>query len=116
MFQKEIAQLDNDTANLIRPDAKKWKNKSIFQVLLQYRASRVSRSDQLVVTGIITKIEENITLIIIELQINIFNQNLVHELQKCNEEIDLEKVDPAAKLDSWLGDKKTFGLKTSLQF
>lgn len=40
LINKDSGQIDDDTAKFIRPFAKKWKNKSMFQVLLQYRSAK----------------------------------------------------------------------------
>lgn len=40
LVNKESGLLDKETAEFLRPFAKKWKNKSVFQVLLQYRSAK----------------------------------------------------------------------------
>lgn len=40
LINKESGLLDKETAEFLQPFAKKWKNKSLFQVLLQYRSAK----------------------------------------------------------------------------
>jgi len=40
LVNEKSGQLNENTADFIRPYAKKWREKSIFQVLLHYRAAR----------------------------------------------------------------------------
>jgi hypothetical protein len=40
LINSKTGKIDGETAKFIEPFASKWKNKSIFQVLLQYRSFR----------------------------------------------------------------------------
>lgn len=40
LISKSTGQIDEETANFLKRFAMKWKSRSIFQVLLQYRAVR----------------------------------------------------------------------------
>lgn len=54
LLNLKTGQIDNETATFIRTYAKRWKEKSIFQVLLHYRAARyqdlVNLSQQVFIT------------------------------------------------------------------
>lgn len=40
LVNKRTGKIDNETFAFVKNYAKRWKGKSIFQVLLQYRAAR----------------------------------------------------------------------------
>lgn len=40
----------------------------------------------------------------------------MYELQQCIEEVDLDKVDPQARSDTWLGEKKPSVWKLPFRF
>ncbi|XP_071448821.1 neither inactivation nor afterpotential protein C isoform X2 [Hetaerina americana] len=67
--------LDEVTANFIREYCHRWKAKSIFQVLLHYRAAR--RQD----------------LVYFSQQVHLYNQSSISRLQHCRYEVPLSNVD-----------------------
>ncbi|KAG8229836.1 hypothetical protein J437_LFUL008804, partial [Ladona fulva] len=71
--------LDEVTVNFIREYCYRWKAKSIFQVLLHYRAAR--RHD----------------LVYFSQQVHLFNQFCVSGLQGCRKEVPLTNIDSSNK-------------------
>ncbi|XP_013181389.1 PREDICTED: neither inactivation nor afterpotential protein C isoform X2 [Papilio xuthus] len=78
-------QIDEETATFLKRYAMKWKSRSIFQVLLQYRAMRYQ------------------DLVHFSQQIHIYNQALVEGLVTTNTSVTLDKIDPNAKEITYLG-------------
>ncbi|KAI4465640.1 hypothetical protein MML48_3g00022028 [Holotrichia oblita] len=76
--------LDGETRDFIKPFADKWKNKSLFQVILQYRAAKQHE------------------LFNFAQQVHFFNQKCVHNLQSISNPIDLESVEIKAHASTWL--------------
>lgn len=85
--------LDKETKEFIRFYCKKWKAKSIFQVLLQYRAARYQ------------------DLFSFSQQVHLYNQNVINYLDQINIEINIDVVDEKANCCSWIGDQKPAVLK-----
>ncbi|XP_046386617.1 neither inactivation nor afterpotential protein C isoform X2 [Ischnura elegans] len=67
--------MDEVTVNFIREFCHRWKAKSIFQVLLHYRAAR--RQD----------------LVYYSQQVHLYNQSTISRLQQCRYEVPLSNVD-----------------------
>lgn len=86
-------KLDASTCRFIRIYASKWKAKTMFQVLLQYRAARYH------------------DLFNFSQQVHLFNQQAVCALQRFNNNIGLDLVDRHAKPQGWLGEIKPSVLK-----
>ncbi|GJQ69847.1 putative myosin [Trypoxylus dichotomus] len=76
--------LDEETRDFIKPYAEKWKNKSLFQIILQYRASKQHE------------------LFNFAQQVHFFNQKCVHSLQSINQPIALQNVERKAQASAWL--------------
>ncbi|KAF5269227.1 hypothetical protein FQR65_LT02528 [Abscondita terminalis] len=85
-------QIDNDSKKLVRYFYTKWRSKSVYQVLLQYRASQYQ------------------DLYNLSQQVHLYNQYVINELNSCGE-IDLKSVDESAQMDTWLGHAKPPVLK-----
>ncbi|XP_013133964.1 PREDICTED: neither inactivation nor afterpotential protein C isoform X1 [Papilio polytes] len=85
LINKTSGQIDEETASFLKRYAMKWKSRSIFQVLLQYRAMRYQ------------------DLVHFSQQIHIFNQALVEGLVTTNTSVSLDKIDPNAKEATYLG-------------
>ncbi|XP_017777903.1 PREDICTED: neither inactivation nor afterpotential protein C [Nicrophorus vespilloides] len=93
LVESQYEKLDADTCNFIRFFCMKWKAKSIFQVLLQYRAATHHE------------------LFNLSQQIHLFNQHLVYNLQKFNNNIGRDLIDSHAQPSTWLGERKPAILK-----
>nr|XP_022914379.1 neither inactivation nor afterpotential protein C [Onthophagus taurus] len=77
-------KLDENTRDFIRPFYDKWKNKTLFQVILQYRASNHHH------------------LFNFAQQVHFFNQKCVHSLQLVNKPIHLDCIERNAQVTAWL--------------
>ncbi|XP_074025631.1 STKc_myosinIII_N_like and MYSc_Myo21 domain-containing protein ninaC isoform X2 [Leptinotarsa decemlineata] len=86
-------QLTEADIKFIRPFAMRWKNKSLFYVLMRYRGM---------------KLQDFFNL---SQQVHLYNMNYVHSLEEIQEDIDLEDVDIKANASSWLGEMKSSVLK-----
>lgn len=86
--------LNEETATFLRYYINKWKSKTIFQILLQYRAARIQ------------------DLYNFSQQVHLYNQKTTNGLQASNEPIDLSSIDPKANPNAWLGLQKPSVLKT----
>ncbi|CAH0556906.1 unnamed protein product [Brassicogethes aeneus] len=84
----EFKNMDNKTKEFIEPFAKKWRNKSIFQVLMRYRAAKIH------------------DLFNFSQQVHLFNLNAYHNLTKINNAVDTDEVDTSANVHKWLGKVK----------
>lgn len=82
---KSTGQIDEVTASFLKRFAMKWKSRSIFQVLLQYRAVRYQ------------------DLVHFSQQVHIYNQSVLGVLLGTGIQVQLEKVDPQAKESIFLG-------------
>ncbi|KPJ11874.1 Neither inactivation nor afterpotential protein C [Papilio machaon] len=85
LVNKTSDQIDEETATFLKRYAMKWKSRSIFQVLLQYRAMKYQ------------------DLVHFSQQIHIYNQALVEGLVTTNTSVPLDKIDPNAKEITYLG-------------
>ncbi|XP_043467066.1 neither inactivation nor afterpotential protein C isoform X3 [Leptopilina heterotoma] len=81
--------MDQETKDLMMFYSQKWRAKSMFQVLLRYRAARYQ------------------DLVHFSQQVHLFNQATVGKLQMINERTPLERIDPGIKTSSYLGPLKT---------
>ncbi|XP_014215430.1 neither inactivation nor afterpotential protein C isoform X2 [Copidosoma floridanum] len=84
LLSKDL-NLDPDTMDMMRYFGSKWRSKSIFQVLLQYRAARYQ------------------DLVHFCQQVHLYNQSVVGALQMSNERVPLERIDPCDNPDAFLG-------------
>ncbi|KAK4879246.1 hypothetical protein RN001_007392 [Aquatica leii] len=85
-------KIDNDSKKLIRYFYTKWRSRSIYQVLLQYRASQYQ------------------DLYNLSQQVHLYNQYVINELNSCKE-VDLKAIDKNAQVGTWLGHAKAPVLK-----
>nr|CAD7199738.1 unnamed protein product [Timema douglasi] len=81
-------KMNTATASFMRPFCKKWKAKSIFQVLLMYRSARYQ------------------DLVYFSQQVHLYNQKAMSGLQASNVEVILEKVDPGGRASLVLPKKR----------
>ncbi|XP_043670504.1 neither inactivation nor afterpotential protein C isoform X3 [Vespula pensylvanica] len=91
--RKEMAplmkgEMDQETKDFIKFYSSKWRSKSIFQVLLRYRAARFQ------------------DLVQFSQQVHLFNQATAGTLEATNERIPLDKIDPGIKASAYLGQMK----------
>ncbi|XP_018328516.1 neither inactivation nor afterpotential protein C isoform X2 [Agrilus planipennis] len=93
LVSKQSSKVDKETSNFIQYYCKKWRAKTIFQVLLQYRAARFQ------------------DLFNLSQQIHLFNQSVVNDIQKINYEVDFDCIDSRAQVSGWLGRRKPSVLK-----
>ncbi|XP_046961728.1 neither inactivation nor afterpotential protein C isoform X1 [Vanessa cardui] len=85
LVNKSTDQIDEETSSFLKRFAMKWKSRSMFQVLLQYRALRYQ------------------DLVHYSQQVHIYNQAVVEALNNTNSPISLDRVDPHAKQKTFLG-------------
>ncbi|XP_023311142.1 neither inactivation nor afterpotential protein C [Anoplophora glabripennis] len=78
--------LEEEEFIFIKPFALKWKNKSIFSVLVRYRAIRLQ------------------DLFNFCQQIHLYNLNVYHNCRQIMENVDLNTVDRKAAVSFWLGE------------
>ncbi|XP_066595242.1 neither inactivation nor afterpotential protein C isoform X2 [Prorops nasuta] len=78
-------EMDEETKDMMRFYSSKWRSKSIFQVLLLYRAARFQ------------------DLVQFSQQVHLYNQAIVGALESTNERIPLERIDPGVKRSAYLG-------------
>ncbi|XP_014478601.1 PREDICTED: neither inactivation nor afterpotential protein C isoform X2 [Dinoponera quadriceps] len=93
MVRKEISplmknEMSQETKDFIKFYSNKWRSKSIFQVLLRYRAARYQDFVQL------------------SQQVHLCNQSIMTALESMNNRVPLEKVDPGAKVDAYISEVK----------
>nr|CAD7444449.1 unnamed protein product [Timema bartmani] len=81
-------KMDTETASFMRPFYKKWKAKSIFQVLLMYRSARFQ------------------DLVYFSQQVHLYNQKAMSGLQASNVEVILERIDPGGRASLVLPKKR----------
>ncbi|XP_022116473.2 neither inactivation nor afterpotential protein C isoform X1 [Pieris rapae] len=79
IVNKTTGEIDEETSSFLKRFARKWKSRSLFQVLLQYRALRYQ------------------DLVNFSQQIHIYNQVLVEGLLNTNSSVLLERIDPHAR-------------------
>nr|CAD7570533.1 unnamed protein product [Timema californicum] len=87
-FESLSGKMNTATASFMRPFCKKWKAKSIFQVLLMYRSARYQ------------------DLVYFSQQVHLYNQKAMSGLQASNVEVILEKVDPGGRASLVLPKKR----------
>ncbi|KOB75911.1 putative myosin [Operophtera brumata] len=85
LVSKSTGQIDEETASFLKRFAQKWKSRSIFQVLLQYRAVRYQ------------------DLVHFSQQVHIYNQAVLEALLGTCTSVLLDRVDPHAKGADFLG-------------
>ncbi|XP_020292574.1 neither inactivation nor afterpotential protein C isoform X2 [Pseudomyrmex gracilis] len=93
MVRKEMGplikgEMDQETKDFIKFYYTKWRSKSIFQVLLRYRAARYQ------------------DLVQLSQQVHLYNQSIVITLKTMNESVSLNKVDPNVKADTYMNNLK----------
>ncbi|CAH2233552.1 jg13186 [Pararge aegeria aegeria] len=85
LINKSTGEIDEVTARFLKRFARKWKSRSMFQVLLQYRALRYQ------------------DLVHFSQQVHIYNQAVVEGLLNTSSSVLLDRVDPQAKEKNYLG-------------
>lgn len=88
LLNAKTGQIDIATSNFIKTFAKRWREKSIFQVLLHYRAARYQ------------------DLVSLTQQIHIYNQATVAQLKANNDCLILDKIDAKETNPALLGPKR----------
>ncbi|XP_015610405.1 neither inactivation nor afterpotential protein C isoform X2 [Cephus cinctus] len=81
-------EMDQETKDFMRFYSSKWRSKSIFQVLLQYRAARYQ------------------DLVQFCQQVHLYNQATVGVLRMNIDRVPLERVEPGIKVSSYLGNRR----------
>ncbi|KAL0107922.1 hypothetical protein PUN28_014885 [Cardiocondyla obscurior] len=82
-------EMSQETKNFIKFYCSKWRSKSMFQVLLRYRAARYQDFVQF------------------SQQVHLYSQSVVATLEKINEHVvSLSKIDPNAKVDAYISEMK----------
>lgn len=84
----KTGKIDSETASFIRPFVQRWKVRSIYQVLLQYRAAR------------------HMDLVQFMQQVHIFNQMWITSLTKTSHCVLMERIDPQQTNAELLGPAK----------
>ncbi|XP_021703004.1 neither inactivation nor afterpotential protein C [Aedes aegypti] len=85
LINERTGKLDHDTAEFIKPFAVRWRKKSMYQILLQYRAARYQ------------------DLVNFSQQVHIYNQRYVAGATTCSNCILLERIDPSQRSRALLG-------------
>ncbi|XP_055545200.1 neither inactivation nor afterpotential protein C [Wyeomyia smithii] len=85
LINEKTGKLDPETASFLRPFAYRWRKKSIYQILLRYRAARYQ------------------DLVNFSQQVHIFNQRFAAGATTCSNCILLEKIDPNQRNRALLG-------------
>ncbi|KAH8248818.1 hypothetical protein KR032_003465 [Drosophila birchii] len=85
LVNEKTGKLNENTADFLRPFAKKWREKSIFQVLLHYRAARFQ------------------DFVNLSQQVHIYNQRMVAGLNKCTRAVPFERINMREVNSSQLG-------------
>lgn len=98
LINRKTGKLDETTAAFIAPFAKKWKSKTIFQIVLQYRAHQYQN------------------LINFCQQVHYFNQYAVHCVNTVSNCVLLEKINPREFQKEILGPVKLSCLKIPFRF
>lgn len=88
LINARTGKLDSETVNFVRDFAKKWRAKTIYQVLLHYRCARFQ------------------DLVNFSQQVHIYNQRLVHGITLTSQCLLIERIDTNQKHASLLGPKK----------
>lgn len=115
---------DQETKNFVMYYSRKWRSKSMFQVLLHYRAARyqdlVHFSQQVMSSGSLTIWYNDNTSIF--LQVHLFNQTMIAKLQTTSDRVPLERINPGIKASLYLGERRPavnklpFDMKEELPF
>ncbi|XP_046607249.1 neither inactivation nor afterpotential protein C isoform X1 [Neodiprion virginianus] len=79
---------DQETKNFMMFYSSKWRSKSMFQVLLHYRAARYQ------------------DLVHFSQQVHLFNQSMIAKLQTTSERVPLERINPGVKASLYLGERR----------
>ncbi|KAG7311754.1 hypothetical protein JYU34_002814 [Plutella xylostella] len=85
LINKSTGEIDEQTASFLKRFAMKWKSRSIFQVLLQYRAVKYQ------------------DLVHFSQQVHIYNQAIVESLMSTSTSVLLDRVDPHSRQKEFLG-------------
>lgn len=88
LINARTGKLDSETANFVRDFAKKWRAKTIYQVLLHYRCARFQ------------------DLVNFSQQVHIYNQRLVHGISLTSQCLLIDRIDTNQKHSSLLGPMK----------
>ncbi|KAL6443163.1 hypothetical protein ACFW04_002836 [Cataglyphis niger] len=75
--------MNQETKDFIKFYCSRWRSKSMFQVLLRYRAARYQ------------------DLVQFSQQVHLYNQSIVAALNETNKPASLEKIDPNAKINAY---------------
>ncbi|XP_019699822.1 neither inactivation nor afterpotential protein C isoform X2 [Harpegnathos saltator] len=91
IVRKEIGplikgEMSQETKDFIKFYSSRWRSKSMFQVLLWYRAARYQ------------------DLVQLSQQVHLYNQSIAAALEKVNKRVALEKIDPGAKVDAYISE------------
>ncbi|XP_012245016.1 neither inactivation nor afterpotential protein C isoform X1 [Bombus impatiens] len=81
-------KMDPETMDMMKFYSSKWRSKSVFQVLLRYRAARYQ------------------DLVQFSQQVHLFNQAIVASLTTTNEQISIDRVDTNVSTSAYLGQLK----------
>ena len=81
-------KMDQETMDMMKFYSSKWRSKSVFQVLLRYRAARYQ------------------DLVQFSQQVHLFNQAIVASLTTTNEQISIDRVDTNVSTSAYLGQLK----------
>uniref|UniRef100_A0A182QQM6 non-specific serine/threonine protein kinase n=1 Tax=Anopheles farauti TaxID=69004 RepID=A0A182QQM6_9DIPT len=98
LINERTGKLDPETAEFMKPFAYRWRKKSMYQVLLQYRAARYQ------------------DLVNMSQQVHIYNQRLVAGFATNSNCIMLDKIDPNQRNPALLGPQKTPVWKLRFRF
>ncbi|KAL9925896.1 STKc_myosinIII_N_like and MYSc_Myo21 domain-containing protein ninaC [Glossina fuscipes fuscipes] len=85
LVNEKTGVLNNETAEFLRPFARKWREKSLYQVLLHYRAARFQDFVNLCQ------------------QVHIYNQRIVAGLNKCTRAVPFDRINTREVHSSQLG-------------
>ncbi|XP_052892100.1 neither inactivation nor afterpotential protein C [Anopheles moucheti] len=98
LINDRTGKLDAETAEFMKPFAYRWRKKSMYQVLLQYRAARYQ------------------DLVNMSQQVHIYNQRLVAGFATNSNCIMLDKIDPNQRNPALLGTQRTPVWKLRFRF
>ncbi|XP_053672779.1 neither inactivation nor afterpotential protein C [Anopheles nili] len=98
LINERTGKLDAETAEFMKPFVYRWRKKSMYQVLLQYRAARYQ------------------DLVNMSQQVHIYNQRLVAGFATNSNCIMLDKIDPNQRNPSLLGPQRPSVWKLRFRF
>ncbi|XP_058062557.1 neither inactivation nor afterpotential protein C [Anopheles bellator] len=98
LINERTGKLDAETASFLQPFAYRWRKKSMYQVLLHYRAARYQ------------------DLVNVSQQVHIYNQRVVAGFATNSNCIMLEKIDPNQRNPALLGPHKPAVWKLRFRF